>query len=108
LLGRAHYIQGHPHRRQFEFDEALRALDQASKLLTSVESKGDALTERGLVLVKTGKLTEAAKAFESVLENHAKAPRAAEARVLPGGLRLPHRERHESGGSLEEAGGGAS
>jgi tetratricopeptide (TPR) repeat protein len=78
-LGRAHYVNAILHRRRFEFDEALRALEQASKLLTQAGSKGDALSERGLVLLKTGKLAEAAKAYESMLESHPRAPRAAEA-----------------------------
>jgi len=34
------YIKAILHRRQFEFDEALRALDQASKLLTRWNRKG--------------------------------------------------------------------
>jgi len=83
-LGRAHYVKAILHRRRFEFDAALGALDQASKLLASADSKGDALTERGLVLVKTGKFAEAVKAFEAVLRDSPKSPRAAEAAYFLG------------------------
>ncbi|MBI4566513.1 MAG: tetratricopeptide repeat protein [Planctomycetes bacterium] len=78
LLGRAHVVRAMLHRRRFEFEAALKSLEAASPHLATPASKGEALSEKGLVLLKLAKFDDAKKAYEQALKEAPQAPRAAE------------------------------
>lgn len=78
-LGQAYYLKGIVNRREFKFDDALKALDESLKNLKTAELRANAFTEIGLVMMKKGKTKEAIDGFSNSLKESNEAPRAAEA-----------------------------
>lgn len=63
--GRALYLRAVLHRRQYRAAEALEALQKARDLV-SKEERADTWAEEGLVLLRSGRIAEARKAFANV------------------------------------------